>query len=242
MAAEKQSNDSKRDKQTAAKKRVAKLAAPLQAQAPAPELVQLALADPAAVAPSVILALQRSHGNQTVQRLIAQSQAARESEAIRESEAVRAAEAFQEVEVAEPVVQAEPVKQVTHTVVRRPKLSGRAHELRGLAQTESVTPQPLAIDPGLNEMEGYAAGLGQKVEDYVPPVAPPALPPDDNNDPRHQVGSPYRHLDGLSNRKAHNKHRFGPAKDWADYVEKNALALKYVADPEPKSSPEGGAS
>jgi hypothetical protein len=241
MAAEKQSNDSKRDKQTAAKKRVTKLAAPLQAQVAAPELVQLALADPAAVAPSVILALQRSHGNQTVQRLIAQSraahqaEAAREAEAVRETEAARAAESLQEAELAEVAEPAAPLKQVTHTVVRRPKLSG-------FAQTESVTPQPMAVDPSLTEVEGFASGLGQKVEDYVPPVAPPALPPDDNNDPRHKVGSPYRHLDGVSNRKTGSKYRFGPAADWADYVEKNALALKYVAEPDQKTSPEGGAS
>lgn len=210
--AEKQGSDTKRDQQKAApkKQRVTKLAAPPQLQdQPSPELVQLALADPAAVAPSVILALQRSHGNQTVQRLIAQSQAAKEAEV-----AEAAAKAAQ---LAEP---APVLTQVQHTVVRRPKLSTPA-------PVESAPPMPELSETA--ELESLSLGW-QAVEDYVPPIAPPALPPEDNNNPRNKIGSPFRHLDGFSNRKARNKHRLGPATDWADYVEKNALAFKYAEE------------
>jgi hypothetical protein len=160
----------------------------------------------------VILALQRSHGNQTVQRLIQQSQAAREAEAVQPM----------------PEVQPETaLEQVVHTVVRRPKLTSST-------PNASAMPEPLA---GFSEVESLAPGLWQSVEDYVPPIAPPALPPDDNPDPRYKVGSPFRHLDGVSNRKARAKYRLGPTGHWEGYDEKNALAIKYVADPQAVPAP-----
>ncbi len=249
MASGKQtkSSDNKRDKQSDAKKRTTKITAP-QAQAPGPELVQLALADPSAVAPSVILALQRSHGNQAVQRLTTQSKPGT-ARATKKSASTTVNKASASAIMAATVqrfssesgstarsstLTASP-ESLSITKIRvaptvRPAPVSIPVVKRSASQTRQVTSRPEPAPQAVPLPEQSLLGVPIPDEDYVPPIAPPALPPPDD-DPWHRVGSPYRHLDGISNRKLQTKFTIGPT--WRRYEPQTArqfgLGLKSTA-------------
>lgn len=180
MATSDKTQQTEQTKKRATPKRTAKLDSP-QGQTAAPVLVQLALADPTAVAPTVILALQRSHGNRAVQRLITRSQ------------------------------------------------NTQADSESAVAQPEL----PLHAEPAFE--------LNEPLAEFVPPVAPPATPlpgrgrPPPTGNPWHRVGSPYRHLDGISNRKIQTKFSAGPA---ADRFESAANAITHRNKRQPAQATE----
>jgi hypothetical protein len=228
-------------KKNAVKKRTAKIDSP-QTQSAAPALVQLALADPNAVAPSVILALQRSHGNRAIHRLIANGKGSPSSKSESASSATPT-HADSHPVVGAPRSKSAP--SLSGNAVRRSALpTSSTADLAPRSQPASITRssiQPKSIRPQAESQPAPSAvaepplELNQPVSGYVPPVAPPATPPPNGNQ-HHRVGSPYRHLDGVSNRKIQTKLTVGPARDKYEQ-EADAMADRVMRMTDPQAAP-----